>query len=90
MVALTQFNIVFGMLIAYFSNYFISTFDLVMMDWRWMLGVEAIPAAIFFILLFTIPYSPRWLMSQGRNNEAEEVLEKVGTDDNNIQKEMRI
>ena len=88
MVALTQFNIVFGMLIAYFSNYFISTFELGIMDWRWMLGVEAIPAAIFFLLLFTIPYSPRWLMSRDRKEEAKVVLEKVGADENNIQKEL--
>jgi SP family xylose:H+ symportor-like MFS transporter len=88
LVALTQFNIVFGMLIAYFSNYFISTFDLGMMDWRWMLGVEAIPAAIFFMLLFTIPFSPRWLISQGRTDEAIAVLKKVGTDHDDIQSEV--
>lgn len=84
LVALTQFNIVFGMLIAYFSNYFISTIDLGMADWRWMFGVEAIPAAIFFLLLFTIPFSPRWLISQGREEEAFDVLKKVGTDHDNI------
>ncbi len=88
MVALTQFNIVFGMLVAYFSNYFISTFDLGMADWRWMLGVEAIPAFLFFILLFTIPFSPRWLISQGKEEEAIGVLRKVGTDDDNIVREV--
>ena len=85
LVALTQFNIVFGMLVAYFSNYFISTFELGLVDWRWMLGVEAIPAAIFFLLLFTIPFSPRWLVSQGRTEEAIHVLQKVGTDQQSIQ-----
>lgn len=88
LVALTQFNIVFGMLIAYFTNYFISTFELGMMDWRWMLGVEAIPATIFFILLFSIPFSPRWLISQGRTDEAIAVLKKVGTDHDDIQSEV--
>ncbi len=88
MVALTQFNIVFGMLVAYFSNYFISTFSLGLMDWRWMLGVEAIPATVFFVLLFSIPFSPRWLISQGKTDEAKDVLRKVGTDDNNINKEV--
>lgn len=88
LVALTQFNIVFGMLVAYFSNYFISTFELVGADWRWMLGVESVPAAAFFVLLFTIPMSPRWLIGQGRTTEAVDVLRKVGTDDDNIQKEI--
>lgn len=88
LVALTQFNIVFGMLIAYFSNYFISTFDLGMVEWRWMLGVEAIPAAIFFMLLFTIPFSPRWLISKGRESEAEAVLQKVGTDNDSVTNEI--
>lgn len=89
LVALTQFNIVFGMLIAYFSNYFISTVELALTDWRWMLGVEAIPATLFFLLLFTIPHSPRWLISKGREKEAIDVLTKVGTDDDNITKEVR-
>ena len=84
MVALTQFNIVFGMLVAYFSNYFISTFNLELLDWRWMLGVEAIPATIFFVLLFSIPFSPRWLISQGKMDEAKDVLRKVGTEEDNI------
>lgn len=88
LVALTQFNIVFGMLIAYFSNYFISTFELGLAEWRWMLGVEAIPAAIFFMLLFTIPFSPRWLISKGRESEAEAVLQKVGTDNDSVANEM--
>jgi len=88
MVALTQFNIVFGMLVAYFSNYFISTYELGMLDWRWMLGVEAIPAAIYFILLFMIPASPRWLVSQNRVKEAKDVLMKVGTDGDDIQSEV--
>jgi len=88
MVALTQFNIVFGMLVAYFSNYFISILNFGTTDWRWMLGVEAIPAALFSVLIFTIPFSPRWLVSQGREEKARDVLKKVGTDNDNISKEM--
>ncbi len=88
MVAITQFNIVFGMLIAYFSNYFISLLQLGMLEWRWMLGVEALPAALFFILLFFIPMSPRWLMAQNRTKEARKVLESCGTDTGNIEEEI--
>ena len=88
LVALTQFNIVFGMLIAYFSNYFISSFEMGIADWRWMLGVEAIPALAFFLLLFSIPFSPRWLMSKGKESEAKQVLEKVGTDHDNVAREL--
>ena len=88
MVALTQFNIVFGMLIAYFSNYFIASFDLGLQDWRWMLGVESIPAFAFFLLLFTIPKSPRWLLAQGKEQEATKVLENVGTDEQSVQLEI--
>lgn len=61
LVALYQFNIVFGIVIAYVSNFLIGTADL-SEDWRWMLGVEAIPALIYSILIFKIPESPRWLI----------------------------
>ncbi|MEX2456065.1 MAG: sugar porter family MFS transporter [Balneolaceae bacterium] len=61
LVALYQFNIVFGILIAYISNYWIgTTFD--ENAWRWMLGVEAIPASIYLLLVLGIPESPRWLV----------------------------
>ena len=59
LVALFQFNIVFGILIAYVSNYFLHTDNV--SDWRWMLGVVAIPSAIFTALTFFISESPRWL-----------------------------
>lgn len=61
LVAAYQFNIVFGILVAFFSNYFIG---LTMGEnaWRWMLGVEAIPAAIYSILILGVPNSPRWLI----------------------------
>lgn len=60
LVALYQFNIVFGILIAFISNYLLDGVggD---NDWRWMLGVEAIPAALYCLLIFGVPNSPRWL-----------------------------
>lgn len=60
LVALFQFNIVFGILIAYVTNFFLA--DIGESAWRWMLGVEAIPALAFFVTLFFVPESPRWLM----------------------------
>ena len=60
LVALYQFNIVFGILIAFLSNYLLDGFGGIN-DWRWMLGVEALPAAIYCGLIFGIPKSPRWL-----------------------------
>lgn len=60
LVALFQFNIVFGILVAYLSNYLIGNDGV--NSWRWMLGVEAFPAAIFIAILFFIPESPRWLI----------------------------
>jgi len=72
LVALYQFNIVFGIMIAYLSNYLLS--DLGPNSWRWMLGVEAIPAVIYLMYTLKIPESPRWLMSQSRKQEAQDVL----------------
>lgn len=77
MVALQQFNVVTGILIAFLSNYLIAKTGLEN-SWRWMLGVETLPAVLFFILLFTIPRSPRWLVMHHRIEEAEGVLERIG------------
>ena len=77
LVALYQFNIVFGIFIAYFSNLALQGFDGVN-DWRWMLGVEAIPALIFCLMVLGVPRSPRWLMlKQGNEAEALKVLDSV-------------
>lgn len=67
LVAMYQFNIVFGILIAYLSNYFFSGFggD---NDWRWMLGVMTIPSLIYTIGVFFIPESPRWLATKGQHS----------------------
>jgi len=81
LVAVTQFNIVLGVLMAFASNYIISGLDLGAVEWRWMFGVEAIPAVLFFILLFLTPYSPRWLVRQNRIEEASATLKKLGMDD---------
>ncbi len=82
-VAFFQFNIVLGIVLAYFSNYLIDGFD---NDWRWMLGVESVPALLFALLLFTIPESPRWLMGQGREQEARRVLGSI--DDTNLEQQV--
>ncbi|NQU52046.1 MAG: sugar porter family MFS transporter [Bacteroidetes bacterium] len=64
-----QFNIVFGILVAYFSNYLIGTFVTDAVAWRWMLGVEALPAIIYFAMTFTLPESPRWLITHAKKRE---------------------
>jgi len=89
LVAVTQFNIVFGILLAFFSNYLITEMNLGAVEWRWMFGVESLPAAVFFLLLFLNPYSPRWLVAKGRIKEAKAVLEQCGTSTGNIEKEVR-
>lgn len=61
LVAIYQFNLVFGILVAFFSNYFIGQF-LGENAWRWMLGIEAFPAAIYSIMVLGVPNSPRWLI----------------------------
>ena len=73
-VAFFQFNIVLGIVLAYFSNYWIHG---IAHDWQWMLGVEAIPAIAFALLLYTVPESPRWLVKQDREAEARHVIKKV-------------
>ena len=75
LVGLYQFNIVFGILIAFFSNYLLNGIE--ENAWRWMVGVEAIPAVIYTIFALTIPKSPRWLLSKLRVDEAKEVLKVI-------------
>ena len=69
LVALYQFNIVFGIFIAFISNYLLKGIggD---NDWRWMLGVEAVPALIYSIMVLSIPNSPRWLAVKKRDDES--------------------
>lgn len=72
LVALYQFNIVLGILVAFVSNY--SLADTGAEPWRYMVGVEAAPAALYTLLVLTVPYSPRWLAARGRTGEARAVL----------------
>ncbi|MEE8452550.1 MAG: sugar porter family MFS transporter [Thermoguttaceae bacterium] len=81
LVALTQFNIVLGILLAFLSNYLIAQCNLGEIEWRWMFGVEAFPAFAFFFLLVLTPRSPRWLISKGRVDEARGVFESLGAID---------
>src|SRR6201996_1762914 len=73
-----QFNVVLGILVAYTSNYIIRTLHLGATEWRWQVGVAAVPALGFLILLFGIPRSPRWSASRDRIDEALEVLKLMG------------
>jgi len=78
LVGLFQFNIVVGILLAYLSNYLVSLRHVGAMEWRWQLGMPAVPSALFLVLLFVIPRSPRWLVKQRRLREAREVLARIG------------
>jgi sugar porter (SP) family MFS transporter len=73
-----QFNIVFGILMAYFSNYVIGMGGLGDAEWRWKLGIAAVPSLLFLIMLYTIAESPRWLVKEGRAAEGREVLRLTG------------
>ena len=76
-----QINIVTGILVAYLSNYLIGLAGLGMNEWRWQLGVAALPAVLFLAMLFGIPRSARWLVTQNRIPEAHTVLEDLGSAD---------
>ena len=77
LVALYQFNIVFGILIAFFSNYLLEGFQ-GENDWRWMLGVEGIPAILYVLLVLGVPESPRWLLHKKKDEKsAFEILNRV-------------
>src|SRR5690606_15006253 len=66
--ALYQFNIVFGILLAFISNYIIGQLFQQQVAWRWMLGVEALPALIYILMVARLPNSPRWLVMKGRED----------------------
>ncbi len=84
MTALFQFNVIFGILIAYISNYALR--NLGDDAWRWMLGVGGLPAVAYFFLLFAVPESPRFLVKKNKTAEALDVLQKIET--GNVQEEM--
>src|SRR5271167_701216 len=87
LVGFFQFNVVFGILLAYFSNYMIGLFGLGPLEWRWKLGIAGVPAALFLLMLFRIPRSPRWLAKKGRVEEAREVLRMTGEE--NFEQELQ-
>jgi SP family sugar porter-like MFS transporter len=91
LVSVNQLTIVIGILAAQLTNWLIAepvpagatAADILaswngQVGWRWMFGAEAVPAFLFFVLMFTIPESPRWLVKNGRNAAAERVLGRVG------------
>ena len=77
LVGLYQFNIVFGILCAFLSNYVLS--DVGENAWRWMLGVQVFPSIIYTLMAFSIPESPRWLYAMLRTDEAKLIFDKIGS-----------
>jgi sugar porter (SP) family MFS transporter len=88
LVAMYQFNIVFGILIAFLSNYFLQGVG-GSNDWRWMLGVMAVPSLIYTVMVFSIPESPRWLVSVKKDDAtARKVMQRLGM--TNVDEEIRL
>ncbi len=92
LVSFNQLNIVLGISVAFFTNYLIlkagsnpgtlaSLLNIAENNWRWMLGIEALPALAYFIFLFFVPESPRWLIMKGRDSEALEILNSTSDAD---------
>jgi sugar porter (SP) family MFS transporter len=78
LVGLFQFNIVFGILVAYLSNFLIAQAVDPAIAWRWKLAAAALPAALFLILLTGLPQSPRWLSGKRRDDEARQAADRLG------------
>lgn len=74
MVSINQLTVVIGILLAYFSNYLLADTE---NNWRWMFTSGAVPSVLFFICVFFVPESPRWLLSQGQVEKAKAVLLKI-------------
>jgi MFS transporter, SP family, arabinose:H+ symporter len=81
MVGLFQINVVAGILLAYLSNYLITLLNLGPLQWRWQFGVAGIPALLFLLMLYGIPRSSRWLVTQNKTDEALDVLKMMGSPD---------
>ena len=90
LVALTQFNIVLGILVAYISNFIIAGCHLGDAEWRWMFGVEAIPAFLFLVALFVNPESPRWLVTKNRIEEARKLFVKLVGSEEAADEELKV
>lgn len=91
MVSFNQLNIVIGLSVAFFTNYLIvalaksdagwvDSLKIREYNWRWMLGIEFLPAVIYFICLLFVPQSPRWLIMKGRLEEALKIMKRLGDD----------
>jgi MFS transporter, SP family, xylose:H+ symportor len=89
LVAVQQFNIVLGILLAFLSNYAIAQINTGPSAWRWMFGIQAVPSAVFFVLMFLTPDTPRWLVARGRVDEARSVLNRLGTDTDGVEQEIQ-
>ena len=92
MVSFNQLNIVIGISVAFFTNYLIlklgqsdaawaQSLKFDEWNWRWMLGLETLPAVLYYVGLFLVPDSPRWLAMKGREEEALEIMKKVTTEE---------
>jgi sugar porter (SP) family MFS transporter len=81
LVALNQLNIVLGILLAFLSNYAIASLAPADVAWRWMFGIVAVPSALFLVVTFILPDSPRWLVVQDRDEEARRVMARLGFHD---------
>lgn len=92
MVSFNQLNIVIGISVAFFTNYLIlkagnsgtawaAALMLDVHQWRWMLGLETLPAVLYFLFLFLVPESPRWLLMKGRDADSFEILRRVSTEE---------
>ncbi len=83
LVSFNQLLIVIGLSAAYFSNYFIlKAIPNPLTNWRWMLGIETLPAVLYFIAIFFIPESPRWLVMKGQDEKAIKILTRVNGETN--------
>jgi SP family arabinose:H+ symporter-like MFS transporter len=87
LVGLFQTNVVIGILLAYLSNAIVAHFIHGDLTWRVELGVAALPAILFLIMLFTVPQSSRWLVSQNRLDEAQLILARMGSTDSRAEVE---
>ena len=78
LVALSQLNVVLGILLAYLSNWLLAALIPAALAWRWMLGIVTLPALVLCVVALVLPESPRWLLQHGRERTAREVLARLG------------